>query len=94
MHGGGAPAPRSHMSPLSPASDAASHKYGEAPGGDTLTDFVTLVCQEASNAQQVGVTARGHGTGSRRGQVTATASSCRYVSARSRRPVGCPLAET
>ena len=61
MHGGGAPAPRSHMSPLSPASDAASHKYGEAPGGDTLTDFVTLVCQEASNAQQVGVTAQGHG---------------------------------
>jgi len=27
-------------------------KYGGQPGGDTLSDFVTLVCQEAHNVQQ------------------------------------------
>ncbi|CAH1775698.1 unnamed protein product [Owenia fusiformis] len=27
-------------------------KYQQAPGGDALSDFVTLVCQEAQNAQQ------------------------------------------
>ena len=32
---------------------AAAHKYGQQPGGDTLSDFVTLVCQEASNAAAV-----------------------------------------
>lgn len=30
----------------------AGPKFGQ-PGGDTLSDFVTLVCQEAHNAQQV-----------------------------------------
>lgn len=41
----------SHLSALS--SDVVQHKYGQQPGGDTLSDFVTLVCQEAHNAQQV-----------------------------------------
>ena len=36
----------SHLSP-----DTGTLKYGQ-PGGDTLSDFVTLVCQEASNSQQ------------------------------------------
>ena len=26
----------------------SAHKYGQQPGGDTLTDFVTLVCQETA----------------------------------------------
>ena len=34
--------------PTGPA-DSATLKYGQ-PGGDTLSDFVTLVCQEAQNA--------------------------------------------
>ena len=53
-HGG------THLSPLQQVqhpggggADGASLKYGQQPGGDSLTDFVTLVCQEASNAQQV-----------------------------------------
>lgn len=33
------------------AQDAAPLKYSH-PGGDTLSDFVTLVCQEANNSQQ------------------------------------------
>ena len=45
-----------HLSPLQQqqATDAGSAlKYQPQPGGDTLSDFVTLVCQEARNAQQV-----------------------------------------
>ena len=49
--------PSSHMSSLSPGGsvEGAAIKYGQAPGGDSLTDFVTLVCQETSNSHhQVG----------------------------------------
>ena len=30
--------------------NGAAHKYGQQPGGDTLTEFVTLVCQETNNS--------------------------------------------
>lgn len=40
--------------PTSSGDNNAPHKYGQQPGGDTLTDFVTLVCQEATNAPGVG----------------------------------------
>ena len=37
--------------------NAPAHKYGQQPGGDTLTDFVTLVCQETTNANAVSIVA-------------------------------------
>ena len=43
VHGAGG-----HMSSLSP--EGSAEKYGQAPGGDSLTDFVTLVCQETNNS--------------------------------------------
>ncbi len=39
----------STLTPVPTATDSANLKYGQ-PGGDTLSDFVTLVCQEAQNA--------------------------------------------
>ena len=51
--------------PTGPA-DSATLKYGQ-PGGDTLSDFVTLVCQEAQNAGAHSAQVRGGGT--RKGNV-------------------------
>ena len=49
----------STLTPVPVSTDSTTLKYQQQPGGDTLSDFVTLVCQEAQNAgahsTQVGV---------------------------------------
>ena len=40
----------STLTPVPVSTDSTTLKYQQQPGGDTLSDFVTLVCQEAQNA--------------------------------------------